>query len=146
MVFTREGELQSEEQTQAFIAENDVLFSLAFGPVLVDNGELQYCASYPMGEIGEEFSRSCIAMTDELHYLLMTVNHNPQLLTPRANVNELARLIYSKNVIKAYNLDGGQTSEIVMQGMPINHVDYGNERTVSDIIYFATAIPEEVRR
>ena len=99
-----------------------------------------------MGEIGEEFSRSCIAMTDELHYLLMTVNHNPQLLTPRANVNELARLIYSKNVIKAYNLDGGQTSEIVMQGMPINHVDYGNERTVSDIIYFATAIPEEVRR
>ena len=33
-----------------------------------------------------------------------------------------------------------------MMGGPINHVDFGVERAVSDIIYFATAIPEEVRR
>mgnify|MGYP004722832379 CR=1 FL=1 len=26
---------------------------------------------------------------------------------------------------------------------PINHIDFGFERTVSDIIYFATAIPNE---
>ena len=32
-----------------------------------------------------------------------------------------------------------------MMGAPINHVDFGYERIVSDIIYFATAIPEEVR-
>ena len=44
--------------------------------------------------------------------------------------------------MKAYNLDGGQTSEIVFQNEPVNHVDFGYERTVSDIIYFATAIPE----
>ena len=44
---------------------------------------------------------------------------------------------------KAYNLDGGQTSEIIMNGEPINHIDFGFERTVSDIIYFATAIPNE---
>ena len=48
-----------------------------------------------------------------------------------------------KGVQKAYTLDGGQTAEIVMFGAPINHVDFGFERTVSDIIYFATAIPEE---
>ena len=145
MIFTRAGELTSEEQTQRFVDENDILFSLAFGPVLVDNGELQYCANYPMGEIGEEFSRSCIAMTDKLHYLLMTINWNDEYDTPRANVNELARIIYSKNVWKAYNLDGGQTSEIVFMGAPYNRVDWKNERVVSDIIYFATAIPEEVR-
>ena len=33
-----------------------------------------------------------------------------------------------------------------MMGAPINHVDFGYERAVSDIIYFATAIPEEVRQ
>jgi len=81
-------------------------------------------------------------MTDNLHYLLMTINHTPDG-RPRANINELARFIYSKGVKKAYTLDGGQTAEIVMFGGPINHVDFGYERTVSDIIYFATAIPNE---
>ena len=142
MIFSRAGELMGEGETQQFIEDNDVVFAIAFGPVLVDNGELQYCESYPIGEINTEYSRSCIGMTDELHYLLMTINHTPDA-RPRATINELARYIYSKGVQKAYTLDGGQTAEIVMFGEPINHVDFGFERTVSDIIYFATAIPEE---
>ena len=81
-------------------------------------------------------------MYDELHYFLMTINHTTDA-RPRATVNELARFVYSKGVQKAYNLDGGQTSEIIMNGEPINHIDFGFERTVSDIIYFATAIPNE---
>lgn len=142
MIFSRAGELMGEGETQQFIDENNVVFAIAFGPVLVDNGELQYCESYPIGEINTEYSRSCIGMTDELHYLLMTINHTPDA-RPRATINELARYIYSKGVQKAYTLDGGQTAEIVMFGAPINHVDFGFERTVSDIIYFATAIPDE---
>ena len=144
MLFSRAGELMGEGETQQFIDDNDVVFAIAFGPVLVDEGELQYCSAYPIGEINVEYSRSCIAMTDELHYLLMTINHTPDA-RPRATINELARFIYSKGVWKAYTLDGGQTAEIVMMGGPINHVDFGYERIVSDIIYFATAIPEEVR-
>ncbi len=144
MLFSRAGELMGEGEAERFIQENDVLFAVAFGPVLVDNGELQYCSAYPIGEINTEYSRSCIAMTGDLHYLLMTINHTPDA-RPRATINELARIIYSKNVWKAYTLDGGQTAEIIMMGGPINHVDFGEERAVSDIIYFATAIPEEVR-
>ncbi len=143
MLFSRAGELMGEGEAERFIQENEVVFSLAFGPVLVDNGELQHCSSYPVGEIDFEYSRSCIAMTDDLHYLLMTINHTTDA-RPRATINELARIIYSKNVWKAYTLDGGQTAEIVMMGGPINRVDFGEERKVSDIIYFATAIPEEV--
>lgn len=142
MLFTRAGELTDEGETQKFIEDNDVVFAIAFGPVLVDNGELQYCERYPIGEIDTEYSRSCIGMYDELHYFLMTINHTTDA-RPRATVNELARFVYSKGVQKAYNLDGGQTSEIIMNGEPINHIDFGFERTVSDIIYFATAIPNE---
>lgn len=142
MLFSRAGELMGEGEAQQFIDDNDVVFAIAFGPILVDNGELQYCESYPIGEINSEYSRSCIGMTDDLHYLLMTINHTPDG-RPRATINELARFIYSKGVQKAYTLDGGQTAEIVMFGGPINHVDFGYERTVSDIIYFATAIPNE---
>ena len=145
MLFTRAGELTSPEQTEQFIQDNDIVFSLAFGPVLVDNGELQYCSGYPIGEVNTEYTRSCIAMTDDLHYLLMTVSWSPDGLSPHATVNDLSRTIYSKNVKKAYALDGGQTAEIVMMGEPFSRIDWNAERVVSDIIYFATAIPEEVR-
>ena len=141
MIFSRAGELMSEGETQQFITDNDIIFALAFGPVLVKDGELQYCASYPIGEIDTEYSRSSISQVDKLHYFLMTINHTMEG-TPRANINELAEILYNKGVKNAYALDGGQTSEIIMQGSPVNHVDFGNERLVSDIIYFATAIPE----
>lgn len=140
MLFSRAGELTSDAQVQQYIADNDVVFTLSFGPVLVENGIAQQCDGYPIGEMNMEYSRSGIGMTDELHYLLMTVNHTD--MRPRANVNEFARFMAAKGCVKAYNLDGGQTSEIVFQGEAVNHVDFGAERTVSDIIYFASAIPE----
>ena len=142
MLFSRRGELMGAGEAERFIEDNDVVFGIAFGPVLVDNGELQECKSYPIGEINTQYSRSCIAMKGELHYLLMNINWDGD--RPRATIPELGRYVWSKGVQKAYTLDGGQTSEIVMMGGPINHVDFGSERIVSDIIYFATAIPEEV--
>ena len=142
MLFSRAGELMKAGETEKFIKDNNVVFAIAFGPILVDKGELQYCASYPIGEIDMEYSRSCIAQKDTLHYFLMTINHTDDA-RPRANINELARFVHSKDVIKAYTLDGGQTAEIVMMGGPVNKVDFGNERAVSDILYFATAIPSQ---
>ena len=142
MLFSRKGELMGAGEAERFIEEHDVVFGIAFGPVLVDNGELIECKSYPIGEINTQYSRSCIAMKDELHYLLMNINWDGD--RPRATIPELGRYVWSKGVQKAYTLDGGQTSEIVFMGGPINHVDFGSERIVSDIIYFATAVPEEV--
>ena len=143
MLFSRAGQLMGQGEAQRFIEDNDVVFAIAFGPVLVDNGELQEITSYPIGEINTMYSRSCISMKGELHYLLMNINWDGD--RPRATIPELGRYVYSKGVDKSYTLDGGQTSEIVMMGGPINHVDFNSERSVSDIIYFATAIPEEVR-
>jgi len=44
-------------------------------------------------------------------------------------------------VQKAYTLDGGQTTVIVMNDKMINAVLGGSQRNISDIFYFATAIP-----
>ena len=44
------------------------------------------------------------------------------------------------NVDKAYALDGGQTGELVFNGQIYNRIDFDAERTVSDIIYFASAV------
>ena len=140
MIFSKAGQFSDSAAAEQFIQDNDILFSVSFGPVLVDNGELIHCDSYTIGEINTQYSRSCIAQKGELHYLLMTINHTMDA-RPRATINELGSYIHSKGVDKAYTLDGGQTSEIVMMGGPVNYVDYNNERLVSDIIYFATALP-----
>jgi exopolysaccharide biosynthesis protein len=42
----------------------------------------------------------------------------------------------------AYCLDGGQTATIVMNNELVNRPVYGQQRKISDIIYFATAVPE----
>jgi Exopolysaccharide biosynthesis protein related to N-acetylglucosamine-1-phosphodiester alpha-N-acetylglucosaminidase len=142
MIYSLKGELPSMEAAQQFVDENNVLFSLAFGPILIYDGVTQYCETYPMGEIDKEYSRAGIGQLDERHYLYMTVNHAVEGGVPRCNVNEFAEIFATQNVKTAYNLDGGQTSEINICGDMYNRVDWGNERPVSDIIYFATAIDE----
>ena len=42
----------------------------------------------------------------------------------------------------AYALDGGQTTAIVMNDELITLPDYQTQRKISDIIYFATALPD----
>lgn len=139
------SELGSREDVEQYIADNNIQFSMSFGPILVRDGELQQLTgSYAggIGEMQEQYSRSGIGQYDKLHYLIATVNHS-QDGTPRATVNQFAEIIYGKGVQNAYNFDGGQTSEVLINNERYNYVDWDNEREVSDILYFATAIPEQ---
>lgn len=139
------SELGSREDVEQYIADNNIQFSMSFGPILVRDGELQQLTgSYAggIGEMQEQYSRSGIGQYDKLHYLIATVNHS-QDGTPRATVNQFAEIIYGKGVQNAYNFDGGQTSEVLINNQRYNYVDWDNEREVSDILYFATAIPEQ---
>ncbi len=143
LIFTYAGELASQEQAEQFIQDNDILFTLAFGPVLVADGQIRNVNSYLIGEVTDTYSRSAIGQSGHGHYLLMTSNYG--FNTIGATIGESAQIMYDKGCENAYALDGGQTAEIVWRGEPYNHVDYGNERAVSDILYFATALPEEER-
>ena len=138
--FTHLLEEHSRSEIQDFMATNDILFSLSFGPVLVENGELKSCDWYPAGEPTRGDSRAAIGQVDKLHYFYLSVNHAPEKAA-LWTVNDMARAMYDKGIPNAYGLDGGQTSEILFQGVPFNHIDYDAERTVSDILYFASAIP-----
>ena len=95
-----------------------------------------------MGEIKETYARSIICQLGERHYLLLTVNREGpynQVVT----LNTAADVLVSMGVPTAYTLDGGQTASLIMFGNLFNNVNYGSERSISDIIFFATAIPEE---
>lgn len=142
MLMTHHGELVTDEDVQRYIEENDVVFAISFGPILVENGELQTIYNYPVGEIESNYSRAAIAQKGERHYLLMTIGQEGNY-SQRCQINMAAQIIYSKGVDSAYALDGGQTATMVMQNQTVNRVDWDEERTMSDIIYFATAMPEE---
>lgn len=139
LIFSRQRQFEKKEDVQKFVDDNDILFGVSFGPILIDNGEIQKAGNYLLGQVNEGYSRSSIGQIDELHYFCMTINHT------RANpaggrIKDSAQIMYDFGCKKAYALDGGQTAEIVMNGAAANPVDWSNERMVSDIIYFATAV------
>ena len=136
------GSFSSRAEAETFIRDRDVLFSAAFGPILVKDGELQDLGTgkYKIGQGDEPYSRSAIGMTDKLHYLLMTINFGSRVGV--ATIPEAAQIMYDKGCTDAYALDGGQTAELWMNGKVLNNVDWNAERQVSDIFYFASALPE----
>ncbi|MBQ7800688.1 MAG: phosphodiester glycosidase family protein [Oscillospiraceae bacterium] len=141
LLFAYRDEFQSQDDAKKFVEENDVRFSLAFGPVLVDNGEVKKTASYALGEVNNEYSRAALCQKDELHYLLVNCCGEGGY-QGRQNINTFAKYVAELGVEKAYALDGGQTTVITMDDQMISSVDYGTQRRISDIIYFATAVPE----
>jgi exopolysaccharide biosynthesis protein len=92
-----------------------------------------------VGEVLQIYSRAGIGIVDDLHYLYMSLNHGSQ--EARWTVTEFARHFAEKPVQTAYCLDGGQTGEVYFCGSVYNYIDFGVERRVSDILYFATAVP-----
>lgn len=141
LVFSYRDQFANEEEAKQFVQDNNVRFSLAFGPVLVDNGEVKTTASYALGEVGSEYSRAALCQMDSLHYLLVN-SCGEGSYQGRQTINTFAKYIGELGCQKAYALDGGQTTVITMDDQMISSVDYGTQRRISDIIYFATAVPE----
>ena len=133
MLITRQDELLTEEETEQYIKDNNVNFSLAFGPALVENGELTTIPYYNIGELNDQHVRSALGQLGNLHYLIM--------VTSETTIYDIANKMHEKGCITAYGLDGGQTAETIFNGQQYSHVLFNSERRVSDIIYFATAYP-----
>lgn len=143
-LFTEIGEITTMEQAEQFVADNKIRFSLAFGPSLVIDGENVAPSSYLLGEVYKKYSRSAIAQMGERHYLMLAVNLGPdEGYRNTLTIEELAEFMMSLGVKHAYALDGGQTATIVANDELVNRPDYGTQRKISDIIYFATAVPED---
>ena len=85
--FTYGGDITTTAAAKEYVAENDIWFSLGFGPVLIDNYEMIDHTWYGVGEITEGYARAALCQL-------------------------------------------------------INRPVYGQQRKISDIIYFATAMPE----
>ena len=141
LLFAYRGDLKSEEEAKKFVEDNDVRFSLAFGPVLLDNGEMKVPDDYPLGQINGTYSRAALCQWDNLHYLVVNSSKEGSLIE-RHTVKFFTEFIRDLGCKTAYALDGGQTTAIVMNDELVTRPDYGTQRRISDIIYFATALPD----
>lgn len=142
LLFTYAGDYTDEASVQAYVDEHNVRFSLSFGPVMILEGE--YCVpnSYNSGEINNPYARAALCQMGPLHYVVVTANsENPNYSVP--TVGKFALRLQEMGIPTAYALDGGQTAAIAMNNQLINTVSYGSQREISDIIYFATAIPSQ---
>ena len=141
LIFSPKGQFTTQEQAEQFVEENNVRFSLAFGPILIENGVDCLPKRYLIGEINGTYSRMALCQMGQQHYLL--VNASAQLISQNPpDMRTFTDVLMSYGVDKAYALDGGQTTVIAMDGQLITAVDYGYQRQISDIIYFATALPD----
>lgn len=140
LIFAKAGQLTSLEQAQQFVDENNIRFSVAFGPILVQDGKRCNPHEYLLGEIDDRFPRAALCQKDDLHYCIIVSNGEGEYWqTPK--LWEFAFQVETYGFEMAYTLDGGQTAVIAMNDELINSVHYGYQRQISDIIYFATAIP-----
>ncbi len=126
------------------LEDYDIVNTLEFGPSLIVDGEINLinlesgCKSWNH----KDSPRTGIGQIGRLHYLLCCVEGR----TDDSNgihTDELADLMYEKGCVQAYNLDGGMSTTMVLDGEAMNTPMWGGQRVVTDIIYFATGLPSE---
>jgi hypothetical protein len=104
-------------------------------------GEITYPQGFSVGYNRQSIAPEAFPIQTYLQFdHVGKSNHDPCQVT--CTLAQATEYIFAKGVEKAYALDGGQTSSMVFNGELVNRVDWGNERTMSDIIYFASAVPE----
>ena len=141
LIFSYAGSFKTKEDAQKFVDDNNIRFSLAFGPILVDGGKNVDFGKYLLGDVDLFATRAVLGQRDKLHYVIVVCNvegnnwYLPKMAAFQSRITDIG-------CDRVYALDGGQTAVIAMDGKLINAVHFGTQRDITDIFYFATAIPE----
>lgn len=116
-----------------------VVQCFAFGPLLVNDfaatelPEDYYIATYE--DIREP--RTAIGQVDAGHYVIVVADGRRKDWSDQGmTLGELQQVFVEQGCRIAYNLDGGGSTTLVVEGERMNRGSTSRERDVSDIIYF----------
>ena len=128
-----------EDQVSADqLVQDGVVNLLAFGPSLVENGEISVDTNTEVGQDMSSNPRTAIGIIDENHYIII-VSDGRTSESKGLSLYQMAEVMKSYGVKTAYNLDGGGSSTLYFNGQVINKPTTGgskiSERAVSDIVY-----------
>lgn len=113
--------------------------SFAFGPALVIGGQVQEIVNRDV----TYKQRMAIGQVAPLSYVLVATDGPDQKDSVGLSVPQLAELMHGLGAQTAYNLDGGQSTTMLMHQIKMNGQNPKNLRAVGDIIYFTTAVAGE---
>ena len=120
------------------LVQDGVVNLLAFGPYLVENGEISVDTNTEVGQAMSSNPRTAIGIIDENHYIIV-VSDGRTSESKGLSLYQMAEVMKSYGVKTAYNLDGGGSSTLYFNGQVINKPTTGgskiSERAVSDIVY-----------
>ena len=120
------------------LVSDGVVNLLAFGPALVENGEIVVDTNTEVGQAMSSNPRTAIGIIDENHYIIV-VSDGRTSESEGLSLYQLAEVMKSYGAKTAYNLDGGGSSTLYFNGQVINKPTTGgnkiSERAVSDIVY-----------
>ncbi|AMP67163.1 MULTISPECIES: phosphodiester glycosidase family protein [Streptococcus] len=119
------------------LVKDGVVNLLAFGPSLVEDGEITVDTNSEVGQSMASNPRTAIGIIDENHYIIV-VSDGRTSESEGLSLYQLAEVIKSYGVKTAYNLDGGGSSTLYFNGQVMNKPTTNgtiSERAVSDIVY-----------
>lgn len=119
------------------LVKNGVVNLLAFGPTLVNNGKITVSSNSEVGQSMASNPRTAIGIIDKNHYVIV-VSDGRTSESQGLSLYQLAQVMKSYGVKTAYNLDGGGSSTLYLNGKVVNKPTTNgtiSERAVSDIVY-----------
>ncbi|GEK80958.1 phosphodiester glycosidase family protein [Agrococcus baldri] len=117
--------------------------TLSFGPALVEAGEVvdgiddvEVDTNFGNHSIQGDQPRTAIAVLADGSIAFVVVDGRSDA-SAGMTLTELAEHLASIGAVTAYNLDGGGSSTMVVDGEVVNTPSNGGERATSDILYLA---------
>lgn len=120
----QELDLQSE-------AEKGVWQVWTFGPMLLDHGQPMETFN---STLGPKNPRTAIGYYEPGHYCFVVVDGRQPGYSDGYTLQEMSQLFAELGCAEAFNLDGGQSSEMAFAGKFVNR-PYNGGRGTSDIVY-----------
>lgn len=143
LLFITREQFATQEEAQAYVDEHRVRFSLCYGPVVIENGQDVCPESYYWGDIYGQQARSLLGVMGERHYLSCVVNGKAPGYYHLIQIFAAIDAMLEHGCPRAYALEGGSTATAVLGTELVNVVQYGEERQMSDVLFFASALPPE---
>lgn len=136
------GKENQKQGVQAIQQEHEIVNCFFFGPSLVKDGVTQSADSFKdyAFDPNRPNPRAAIGQFGPLTYAMVVVNGRTSN-TEGVTMEQLANIMSDLGCQQAYNLDGGNSATLVFHN-DVYSVKGNEERSVSDIIYFASAIGE----
>jgi exopolysaccharide biosynthesis protein len=75
--------------------------------------------------------RSAVGLTSKGEWVFLAVDGRNGMHSSGATISELTEIMRAKNIVYALNLDGGGSTEIIIDGRIYNMPSDGYERSIS---------------